>query len=158
MDTFLAMPVSRSRLLTERFASLFVPIGIVNIVTPPVVVGGGWLIGEQLAVVDIAAVHLFSVAYLFACAGIGILCSVIFDRVSVAQRVALAVTFFLFVMESLVEGTDFEPVGSVTPMRYFSPNEILLDSTYNIVGLGVLVVMTVGLVVLSTVIFARKDV
>ena len=158
MDTLLAMPVSRPRLLAEKFAALAVPIVTVNVLMPPVVLAGGWLVDESMSVADVFAVHLLSIPYLFACAGIGILCSVAFDRVSIAQRVALGVTFVLFLGESLLEGTDYEAIGAISPARYYDPNEILLQGTYDLVGAGVLVAMTVALVVVSQVWFVRTDI
>lgn len=157
-DALLAMPVSRARLLAERFAALGVPILVVNLTVPVVVLAGAWLVDEPLSVVDVVAVHALSVPYLFACAGIGILCSVVFDRTAIAQRVALGGTFGLFMVESLLDGTDYEAVGAVTPMRRFDPNDVLLESTYDLVGAAVLVGMAVGLVLLSQVIFTRKDI
>ena len=158
MDSLLALPVSRPRLLVEKFAALGVPIVVVNVLIPPVVLGAAWLVDEPMSVVDVLAVHLLSIPYLFACAGIGILCSVAFDRVSIAQRVALGATFALFLIESLLEGTDFEFVGAIAPMRYYDPNAILLDGTYDLVGAGILVAMTLVLVVVSQFWFTRKDV
>lgn len=158
MDSLLAMPVTRSRLLAERFAALGVPILVVNLLIPPVVLVGGWLIDEPMSVADVFAIHLLSIPYLFACAGIGILCSVAFDRVGIAQRVALAGTFGLFLLESLLEETDFEALRVIAPMHYFDPNEILLDSTYDLVGASVLVGMTILLVAASQFWFTRKDI
>lgn len=158
MDALLALPVSRPRLLAEKFASLGVPIIVVNVLLPPVVLVGGWLINESLTVADVLAVHLLSIPYLFACAGIGILCSVAFDRVGIAQRVALGGTFGLYLIESLLEGTEYEVVGAITPMRYYDPNEVLLEGTYDVLGAGVLIGMTLLLVLISQLWFARKDV
>lgn len=158
MDTLLAMPVTRRRLLGEKFASLAVPIVLVNLVVPLVVLASVELIGESISIADLAAVHLLSIPYLFACAGIGILCSVAFDRASIAQRVALGGTFGLFLLESLVNGTDYEAAGVIAPMRYFDPNEILLESSYDFAGGATLLLMTFGLVGVSVVWFSRKDV
>lgn len=158
MDTLLAMPVTRRRLLTEKFASLAVPILLVNVLVPPVVLASVELIGESISIADLAAIHLLSIPYLFACAGIGILCSVAFDRTSIAQRVALGGTFALFLLESLLNGTDYEAIGAVAPMRYFDPNEILLESSYDLAGAATLMLMTFVLVGVSAVWFTRKDV
>ncbi|QSG02386.1 ABC transporter permease subunit [Natranaeroarchaeum sulfidigenes] len=158
MDTLLAMPVTRRRLLTEKFASLAVPILLVNVLVPPVVLASVELIGESISIADLAAIHLLSIPYLFACAGIGILCSVAFDRTSIAQRVALGGTFALFLFESLLNGTDYEAIGAVAPMRYFDPNEILLESSYDLAGAATLMLMTFVLVGVSAVWFTRKDV
>jgi len=158
MDTLLAMPVSRPRLAFERFAALGVPILAVNVLTPVVVLVSADLIGESLAVVDVVALHLLSIPYLFACAGIGLLASVLFDRASIAQRVALGVTFGIYLVESLLGGTDYEVVGVLAPMRYFDPNEVLLDGTYDLVGGAVLLGMTAVLVVVSQAWFVRRDI
>ncbi|WP_394741903.1 ABC transporter permease [Natronococcus roseus] len=157
MDTLLAMPISRARLVAEKFAALSVPILVVNLLTPPVILLGARLIDEPLAVADVLAAHLLSIPYLFACAGIGLLCSVVFDRVGIAQRVALGVTFALFLLESLLAETDYEELGAIAPMRYYDPNEILLEGTYDLVGVGVLVVMTVALLGVSQLVFRRSD-
>lgn len=158
MDTLLAMPVSRPRLALERFAALGVPILMVNIVTAVVVLGSARLIDESLSAVDVVALHLLSVPYLFACAGIGLLASVLFDRASVAQRVALGVTFGIYLVESLLRGTDYETLGSLAPMRYFDPNEVLLDGAYDLVGAAVLLGMTAVLLIVSQVWFVCRDI
>lgn len=158
MDTLLAMPVSRPRLAIERFAALGVPILAVNSITPVVVLASADLIGESLSVMDVVALHLLSIPYLFACAGIGLVASVLFDRASIAQRVALGVTFGVYLVESLLRGTDYEALGVIAPMRYFDPNEVLIDGTYDLVGAAVLLGMTAVLLVVSQVLFVRRDI
>ncbi|USZ72885.1 ABC transporter permease [Natronosalvus halobius] len=158
MDTILAMPVSRSQLVAEKFAALAVPIVTVNLLLPPVILAGGWLIDESLSVADVFAVHLLSIPYLFACAGIGLCCSVVFDRVGIAQRAALGITFGIFLGESLLEGTGYEFLGAVVPMRYYDPNAVLLQGEYDLVGVAILVAITLVLVLASSAWFTRKDV
>jgi ABC-2 type transport system permease protein len=158
MDTLLSMPVSRPRLAIERFVALGVPILAVNVLVPVVVLVSAALIGESLSVVDLVALHLLSIPYLFACAGIGLLASVLFDRASIAQRVALGVTFGIYLLDSLLRGTDAELLGALAPMRYFDPNEVLLDGTYDLVGTAVLVGMTALLVAVSQAWFVRRDI
>lgn len=158
MDTLLAMPISRPRLALEKFAALGVPIVVVNAVTAVVVLVSAEMIDEPLAIADILALHLFSIPYLFACAGIGLLASVVFDRASVSQRVALGVTFGLYLLQSLLRETTLEFVGAIAPMRYFDPNPILLNGTYDLSNLAVLLAMLGGLVVLSQLWFVRRDI
>ncbi|MEF8813954.1 MAG: ABC transporter permease subunit [Halovenus sp.] len=158
MDTLLSMPVSRPRLAIERFAALGVPILAVNVATPAVVLVSATLIGEPLSAVDIVALHLLSIPYLFACAGIGLVASVLFDRASIAQRVALGVTFGIYLVESLLSGTDYAMLGIIAPMRYFDPNEVLIDGTYALVGTAVLLGMIAVLTVVSQVWFVRRDI
>ena len=158
MDVLLAMPISRARTVTEKFAALAVPIVVVNVVTPVVVYVTAGLVGEPIPAADVAAVHLLSIPYLFACAGIGLLASVVADRTSIAQRAALGITFGLFMLESLLVGTDYEDVGVIAPMRYYDPNEILLESTYDLLSAGLLIAMTLALLAASVGWFRRRDV
>ncbi|QSW99849.1 ABC transporter permease subunit [Haloterrigena alkaliphila] len=158
MDILLSMPVSRARVVGEKFASLAVPIVVVNVLTPIVIYAAAALVDEPLAVAGVAAIHLLSIPYLFACAGIGLVASVVVDRTGIAQRLALGITFGLFMLESLLSGTDYEAIGAVAPMRYFDPNEVLIDGTYDLVGAGVLVAMTVVLLAASQLWFRRRDI
>ncbi|WP_254761739.1 ABC transporter permease subunit [Natrinema marinum] len=158
MDVLLAMPISRRRLVGERFGSMAVPIVGANLLPPIVVLVGAELIDEPLAVADVLAVHLLSIPYLFACAGIGLLASVAVDRAAIAQRVALGVTFALFLSESLLTGTDAEVLGAIAPMRYYDPNAILLEGRYDFAGAGILIAMTVALLVVAQVWFTRTDI
>ncbi len=158
MDTLLAMPVSRRRLTAEKFIALGVPIVAVNVLTPIVVIIGARFIGESLSVVDLLALHVLSVPYLCACAAIGLFASVGFSRASVAQRVALGLTFALYLVESLFRGTDYEPIGWIAPMRYFDPNEVLLEGVYDLGGAAILIGMTLVLLMASQLWFTKKDI
>lgn len=158
MDTLLAMPVSRPRLVAEKFLAAGVPIVVVNAVVAPVVLAGSYLIDEPLSELDVVALHALSIPFLYACAGIGLVASVVFDRASVAQRVAMGLTFALYLVESLLAETDYEALGAVSPMRYFDPNGVLVDGTYDLFGAAVLVVATLALLVASQAWFTRRDV
>lgn len=158
MDTLLAMPVSRPRLLAEKFLALAVPVVSVNLLTPVVVLIGVTVIGESIAVADLLVVHLLSIPYLFACASIGLVASVAADRAGVAQQVALGVTFGLYLVESLLTGTEYELLGAVAPMRYFDPGGTLIDGSYDIAGAVVLTVMTLVLFGVAQLWFVSRDV
>lgn len=158
MDVLLSMPISRARTVAEKFASLAVPIVVVNVVTPIVVLAAATLVGEPISAADLVALHALSIPYLFACGAIGLVASVAIDRVGIAQRLALGVTFGLFMLESLLSGTDYESFGAVAPMRYFDPNAVLLEGTVDPVHAGILIAMTAVLVAVSQWWFGRIDI
>lgn len=158
MDMLLALPISRARVVVEVFASLLVPILILNAITPIVVFGSVSMIGETLSAVDLLAVHVLSIPYLLTTAGIGLACSVYFDRASVAQRVAMATVFGLFLVDSVVTNTDFAALGAASPSRYYDPTAILVESDYGLGGVGLLLVAAVALVWGSVAWFSRRDI
>lgn len=158
MDLTLSLPVSRARVVVEKYLTLLVPIIVVNAVGFASVFTGLALIGESISVADLLAVHLLSVPYLLANGSIGLLASVIFDRAAVAQRVAAGVAFGLFLVESVFVGTDYERVGAVAPSRYYDPTAILVHGEYDLTGAALLLVATVVLVAVSAAWFTRTDV
>lgn len=157
MDLWLALPVRRWRLLVEQFLALLVPVLGVNLVTPVAVYAGSVLIDDPLPVRDLVMVHLLSVPYLLCTAAIGLVFGVVFSRASIAERVSIAVVFGLFLLESLLSGTEYSELGAVSPTRYYDVNAILVQGQYDLIAAGVLGAATVGLLAIAALLFTRKD-
>jgi ABC-2 type transport system permease protein len=154
----LAAPVSRTRLAAEKFLSLLVPLVTLNTVIPVFVFGASMLVDYVVDPWYLLLVHLLSVPYLLACAGIGLVLSARFDRGDVAQRSGIAVVFLLFMLDSVTVGTDFEWLGSLSPTRYFDPTEILLNETLDLGGALLLLGTAAALVVVALTLFQRRDI
>jgi ABC-2 type transport system permease protein len=157
-ELLLTLPVTRSRFLLEKFASLLVPLLVLNIVLPVVVYAGVFAVGESISVVALLVVHLLSIPYLLTTAAIGLCASVVFDRASIAQRVAMGVVFGLFLVESVVTGTDVSWLGALSPMRYYDPTSILVATEYDVAGGVILLAGTAALVAGSIAQFERSDI
>lgn len=159
MDLLLSFPVSRSRLLAEKFASLLVPITAVNVVAGVAVYVATLVIGYPIAPLDLFVVHLVSVPYFLLCAAIGLVFSVLVSRVELAQRAALGAVFAFYLIESLAASTQqFEALKYLSPTYYYAPTEILVHGRYAGVQTGVLIGMTLVLLLCSCYHFARRDI
>jgi ABC-2 type transport system permease protein len=158
MDMLLSLPVTRKRVLLEKFASVLVPLVVVNVVTPVVVYLAVLGIDESIALADLAMVHVLAVPYLLVAAGLGVLTSVVFDRASVAQRVAAGGFFGLFLVDSVTAGTDLSSLGALSPSRYYDPTAILVASEYDLGGAALMLAAAIALVAVATVAFQRKDI
>ena len=158
MDLWLSLPVRRRRLLVEQFLTLLVPILVVNAVTPVVVYGGAVLIDDPIPVLDLVMVHALSVPYLLATGAIGLVLGVVFSRSALAERAALALVFGLFLVESLLTGTEYGWVGAISPTRWYHVNDVLIRGQYDYASAGILLGATLVLVGLAAVLFARKDI
>lgn len=158
IDLLLATPISRKRLIVEKFAAIVGIIVVLNVVTPVLVIAGVLVIGETIDVANLFLVHLLSIPYLMVTAAIGLALSVVFDRSSIAQRGGLALLFMLYVVESVSTSADVEWVGAISPSRYFNPTDVLVDGTIDIGGTFVLLAATIVLVLLSGEWFYRSDV
>ena len=157
IDLLLATPVSRTRVIVEKYLSLLVPIAILNLVMPLFVLGGVIAVGESISLLDLLLLHVFSIPYLLLTGAIGLALSVAFNRADIAQRGSLAVIFMLFIIDSVTVGTDFEWLGDVSPTRYFSPIDILVDSQVDVGGALVLLAAAFALLVISAERFRRAD-
>lgn len=158
MDLLLALPVSRARIVGERYLSLAPGGLVINVVVAAVTWVATRAIGYPIGTVDLLVVHALSLPYLCACAAIGLAVSVVADRASVAQRVAMALVFGLFLLESLVSTTDYAWAGAVAPMRYYGPTAILVDGSYDLAGAAILAVVTLALVAASQWYFRHREV
>ncbi|WP_336036274.1 ABC transporter permease subunit [Halobacterium yunchengense] len=158
IDVLLALPVSRARLVGEKFLSVAPGVLVINVVVAAATWAATRAIGYPVGAVDLAAVHLLSLPYLFACAAVGLAFSVAVDRESVAQRAAMATVFGLFLLESVVGTTDYDWLGYAAPMRYYDPTAILVDGTWDLGGAAILTAATLALVAASQQYFRRKDV
>ncbi|SFR93071.1 ABC-2 type transport system permease protein [Halomicrobium zhouii] len=158
LDLLLATSVSRSRLLVERFLALMTPVVVLNLLVPLVVFGSVLAVGESLDPASLVLVHLLSVPYLFVAANVGLLFSVVFSRGGVAQRIAIAAVFMLFVLDSVTAGTNFEWLAALSPTRYYDPTEILVEETVDVGGAVVLLAAGLGLFAVTRARFLRRDV
>lgn len=159
LDLVLSFPVSRSRLLAERFGSLLLPIVAVNVVAGGVIYVLVAAIGETIDPAHLALVHLLSVPYLLVCAAIGVVCSVLASRAAIAERAAVGIVFVLFLVESVVgSSTAFGWIQYVSPTNYYAPTEVLVDGSYEVTDTVVLLAAFLSLLVASQVLFRRRDI
>ncbi|MFC7095808.1 ABC transporter permease subunit [Halobaculum marinum] len=158
LDTLLAAPVSRARVLGEKFLALAVPIVLVNVAVFVAVAAGTRLVNEPVALVDLLAVHALSVPYLLCCGAWGMLASVAAPRRSVAEGVAAGAVVAGFVVSTATAGTDVSWLGALSPTRYYDPLAILTASEYDLGGAAVLTAAAALLLVAAVVRFRGMDV
>lgn len=159
IELLLSFPVSRSRLLLEKYSSLLLPIVVFNIVVGLVVYASAAAIGESIDPVHLLLVHGLSIPYLLACGAIGTVFTVLFDRADTAKRGAIGLVFALFLLDSVTASDErLEWVGKLSPTQYYDPSEILVDGTYALMDSAALLVTTVVLLLASQILFKRRDI
>jgi len=159
MDLLLSFPISRSQLLAEKFASLLIPMIVVNAFVGGAVYFFVSAIGESIDPMYLLLTHALSIPYLLVCAGIGTVFSVMVSRAAIAERGAIGVVFVLFLVESVVGGADeYDWIQYFSPTQYYEPTPILIDGTYELVDSGILLVAFFGLLLLSQILFHRRDI
>ena len=159
LDLTLSNPVSRESVLAQKVAALWVPVAVLNIAVMAVLILGAAILGESIDLVALTMVHLLGVPYLLVCAGIGIVFSVVFDRVGRAQVTALGLVFLLWLIDGLsYMEPDLEWIGDFTPSRYYDPTAILVHSEYAFLDASVLLAAFLALFILAATAFSRRDI
>ena len=157
IDNTLVMPVTRTKFILEKYASLITPIITLNLAVIIFELGTAAVMGLELSAQNLLLTHLLSVPYFFACGAIGLMFSTILERESSGRRISAGLMFGLFMVEKTTKGTDFEVIGAISPTKYYEASNILIDGSVNFVNTGLLTLATVLLLVVSVLIFRRKD-
>lgn len=159
MDLLLSFPISRGQLLLEKFGSMLLPLVVLNVVVGAVTYGLVVAIGETIEPTHLAVAHLLSIPYLLVCAAIGMVLSVLVDRVAVAERAAIGLVFVLWLVESAVGAAeDFAWIQNISPTHYYSPTPVLIDGSYELMDAGILIAAFLGLIIVSQILFQRRDI
>lgn len=157
LDVLLSLPLSRTRILLEKTASLTPVLLAPNLLVPPVVYAGVLALGESIDPVALVAVHALSLPYLLACAAIGVAVSVLVMDGDLARRGALGAIFGLYLLDSLSVVAERDWIGAISPMRYYDPTEIMVDGEYDLVGVGALCLIAVVALGVAVVRFRQVD-
>lgn len=158
IDLLVSFPLSRTQLLLEKFATLLLPLVTLNVVVGTLMYAMIVAIGESIDPVHLALVFLLSIPYLLVCAAIGLVFSVSVSRTSIAERGAVGVLFLLYLVDAVVAGgTDYEWMQYVSPTNYYEPTPLLVDGSYELLDIGVLIGLFMVLLLCATVLFRRRD-
>ncbi|MFB6162193.1 MAG: ABC transporter permease subunit [Halococcoides sp.] len=157
LDTLLAGPITRRSVLMGTYLALFVPIVALTVAVPTALAGVSFLLGASLAIGDLIVLHALSVAYLACWASIGLFVGVVVRRGRTAGRVALGAVLAAWLFESMIATTEYDWLGSLSPMRYLDPPGVLVDGQVDLVGAGILLVVGAVALALALVRFQRED-
>ncbi|MFP8958276.1 ABC transporter permease subunit [Natrialbaceae archaeon A-CW3] len=158
MDLLGVFPISRARLLGEKFSALLVPMLGLNLVVGIVIYGLVFAIGESIDPVHLTLVHVLSIPYFLVCASLGMILSVVVDRGSIAERAAIGLLFLFWLGESVVSGAgDFSWLAYLSPTQYYEPTPIVIDGTFDPVDSVILLGAFVALQALGILLFKRRD-
>lgn len=159
MDLTLSNPLSRESVVIQKLLSLWAPLAILNVGVFVIILVGSNLIDEAIDPVALTMVHLLSIPYLLVCVGFGLLLSVALEHPRSSKAAAVALVLVLWLIDAVSRmSPDYRWIGDVTPSRYYEHTAILVREEYSLLDAGILLAVFVGLVVLSVVLFVRRDI
>jgi ABC-2 type transport system permease protein len=159
IDMLLSNPVSRGRLVLEKFLGLIPAIILMNVAVPLVILGCLKYINETIDVTYLFYTHVASVFYLCAVCALGLLFSVIFDETRRANVLAIGVISGMYIMEILsVISEKYSAMGKISIIHYYDPGEILVHHNIEASHAVVLCIITAVLLMAAAIYFEKRDI
>lgn len=159
IDMLLSNPISRRRLVLEKFLGLAPAIILINIATPIVVLGCAKYINETINVTYLFYTHFASVLYLCAVCALGLLFSVIFDETRRANVLAMVVIFVMYFMNTLSHLSEkYSAIGKISISHYYDPGEILVHHNIEVTDTVILFFITAVLLMAAVIYFEKRDI
>ncbi len=158
-DFLLSKPVSRSRILTEKFAAGLSLIVITNICfTVTALLGAKYFSHSNFGIKTfiMLSATLFFVQVFFLV--LGFLFGTILPKIKTVLSVALPTVFIFFIVASFGGILDKPDFYYLTPFKYFDPVYIYQNSGYDPKYLFALGGFVVTSLVLSYIVYIRKDI
>jgi ABC-2 type transport system permease protein len=159
IDMLLSNPVSRARVVLEKFLGFVPAIILMNVVMPIIILGCLKYVNETIDVTYLFYTHFASVFYLCTVCALGLLFSVIFDDTKRANVLAIGVISCMYIMEILsLVSEKYSAIGKISIIHYYDPGEILVHHTIEASDAVILFLITVMLLAAATIYFENKDI
>jgi len=159
IDMLMSNPISRKKVVLEKFLGIIPLILIVTFATMGSVYGVTYLIGEEISLIHLFLTHLWSIPYFLAVASISLLISTVFNEKMKASIIGMAIVIGMYLLESIAQLVpEYEKVGVVSLVRYYDPTSLLIEGKMEIVDPVLLVIVTVTALSVAVIYFERRDI
>lgn len=133
-DFLLSKPVTRKKIIVSKFLAAFLALTIVNIFVWISSISSLYLFsGDQtftlgVVILFLTTIGMFQLFFL----SIGMVISVSVKKISSVLSYSMALSFGLYILNSLNSLFSSSIIGSVSPYTHFNPSDILANEQYNI--------------------------
>lgn len=159
IDMLLSNPVSRKKLVLEKFLGLVPMVLIINFAVMGTVYGLAPVIGESVNFYNLLLTHLMSIPYFLSIVGIGVLISTLIDKKMKASITTMGVVVAMYVVESLsLLSPEVKDLGLVSIVHYYDPSELLVHGNPDVLNSIALSIIMIVTVTLAAVHFEKKDI
>jgi ABC-2 type transport system permease protein len=159
IDVLLANPVSRTRILLEKYAALLIMLVIVNAVMFAGVIAGLVYIGEKTDIAWLVYTHILFMPFLLVVSSYSTFLSVAFDDTRRTTYVGLGILLGSFILNSVFLMTEkYSSLSRITLSHYFDPGKNLIFHEIVWGDVAVLCVVAAVLLAAAVVWFNRRDI
>jgi ABC-2 type transport system permease protein len=159
IDLLLANPVSRTRILLEKYGAMIVMVVMIDVALFIEVIAGLAYIGEETDIEWLVYTHMLFMPFLLAVGSYSTFLSTLFDDTRRAMSVGLGILLGSFLLDSIsLTRERYASISKVTLFHYFDPgmNLILHEVEWNHVI--ILCVVAIAFLAAAVVWFNKKDI
>jgi ABC-2 type transport system permease protein len=159
IDLLLATPVSRTRILLEKYGAMIIMVVVIDVALFIGVVAGLAYIGEETDVKWLMYTHILFMPFLLAVGSYSTFLSTLFDDSRRAMSIGLGILLGSFLLDSIsLTREKYTWISKVTLFHYFDPgkNLILHEVEWNHVM--ILCVVAIVFLAAAMVWFNKKDI
>jgi len=159
IDLLLSNPISRKRIVLEKFLGILPMILLVTFATMGSVYGMSLFIGEEISLTNLFLTHLWSVPYFLSIAGISLFVSTVVDKKMKSSIIGMAFVVAMYLIESVSQLTpDYDKMGVISIVNYFDPSDLLVNGEMSLVDPIILAIITLVSVSCAVFYFDRRDI
>lgn len=159
IDILLANPISRTRVLLEKYAALMIMVALVNITIFAGVLAGIYYIGEDISIAWVAYTHILALPFLLAMGSYSTLISAVLDDSRKAFSIGFGILIGSFIIDSVsMMSEKYADVGKFTLFYYYDAGKILVHHEINWNHAIILCAVAVVLLVIAVLWFRRRDI
>ncbi|MGD2250543.1 MAG: ABC transporter permease subunit [Candidatus Methanofastidiosia archaeon] len=159
IDVLLANPVSRTRILLEKYVALVIMVALVNIAVFAGVLAGAYYIGEDIDIAWVVYTHVLAMPFLLAMGSYSTLISAVLDDSRKAFSVGFGILIGSFIVDSVsLMSEKYADVGRFTLFYYFDAGKILVHHEINWNHTYILLAVAVVVLAIAVIWFRRRDI
>jgi len=154
VETQLALPLSRTKLLAQKLAAGLTVIGLASLGALIGVQLGLWVVGQQYSLLDVLP-HLVNCLLVAMCYGlVGFTIAAVTGRRGLALGAASGLAFLSFLINSMAPAVDYlQTLDKLTLFHYYS-----IKGGYHWGNISLLAGIATLLIVVSLIAFNRRDI
>ncbi|MBU3183048.1 ABC transporter permease subunit [Clostridium psychrophilum] len=158
-DFLLTKPVTRTKIMTAKLMAALTCLVITNV---------AYLIASSFMVSFVStknysykiffmiSITLFFIQLMFL--ALGILISVIVPKIKSVLPISLGTVFTFFIVGMFAATTNDDVMRYITPFKYFDPNYILKNSSYEVSFIIIAILFIITAITTSYFVYSKKDI
>lgn len=158
-DFLLSKPIKRTQIVTGKLVAVLLTLALQNIIVFVVCLSEVSLLIKDVVSTEVLMLLTLSILLIqLFFVGVGMLLSVLLNRIKNVMPITLGVVFLFFIIELINQSLLDKNLTYLTPFSYFKGADLLANRSFDLIYLSLDLAVFIGFTFISYVIYQKKDV